>query len=75
MVRTGDGIADSKRMALVLRGVHSLIKALNFYPIFIPHDECKVSPLTLRFRRDRRQVSVFSAAAGLKSDQFDRKGN
>jgi hypothetical protein len=24
----------------------------------------KISPLTLRFRRDRRQVSVFSAAAG-----------
>jgi len=26
----------------------------------------KVSPLTLRFRRDRRQVSVFSPAAGQK---------
>ena len=32
-----------------------------------------VSPLTLRFRRDRRQVSVFSAASGLKSAQFDQK--
>ncbi len=33
----------------------------------------EVSPLTLRFRRDRRQVSGFSAASGLKSGQFDPK--
>jgi len=35
----------------------------------------KVSPLMLRFRRDRRQVSVFSSAAGLKSGQFNRERN
>ena len=32
-------------------------------------------PLPLRFRRDLRQVSVFSPAAGLKSGQFNQKTN
>jgi hypothetical protein len=42
---------------------NSHIGALNFYPIFIPL-------LSARF-----QVSVFSAASGLKSGQFDRTKN
>jgi len=33
----------------------------------------KDSPLTLRFRRDRRQVSVFSAASGQTNDRSNRK--
>ena len=37
------------------------------YPIFIVLYRGQVSPLALRFRRDRRQVSVFSAAAGKKT--------
>ena len=32
----------------------------KFYPGFIPNPGYMVSPLTLRFRRDRRQVSGFN---------------
>jgi hypothetical protein len=39
-------------------GENSHIEALNFYPIFIPIDECKVSGVSVRVSEDRGQTTA-----------------
>jgi hypothetical protein len=38
-------------------GANSHIEALNFYPIFIPLDESKVSGVSVRVSEDRGQTT------------------
>jgi hypothetical protein len=38
-------------------GENSHIEALNYYPILIPLDECKVSGVSVRVSEDRGQTT------------------